>query len=534
MCPRAQRDSGLNLPFSFTPIQLAVRGQCATITLEEAPRRVRMTCNTRRRTVTKGTHLLRSALLALLALAVISGGSLAAGDLFDDDYKDCPYKTRLRDGQIADLSVNRDSDDEDHVNVAWSATDPATWGLGPNAYRTSLVVILDDGDSNTETLSLGSRKTTFEGVETGREVQVQMAIVVDTADGKYLISDILEQSINQSLTEPNFYTGWNRITATTEPTPVDAAVTATHDGWQLSTASIDAGKMYYVGYNQNFANYKSDDSRLRTVPGTSRLRIGLAHSSEETPSDRDDVDFDAYIIRITDEDGDVVSEGDDVSTRQSAYGSITFLWDQDGDGTPDAATEVDSGEAFNNQLVVTGLFGATADANPFNTDTGLIGNYALSNVRIVKGDDISPAMHTATLGTAHAPSTGAGILAQPIGGASWLGVRHLVGGTEPAAGVAYYTGTPATVIGTVYAMPPHEHRDFPVDTLSTDTTYTITAWAINEDDEVISPTATLKVRPHDTARSIADPGTTNFNDYLTTITAAPAFNYVTTAFTVHE
>ena len=31
--------------------------------------------------------------LALLALAVISGGSLAAGDLFDDDYKDCPHNT---------------------------------------------------------------------------------------------------------------------------------------------------------------------------------------------------------------------------------------------------------------------------------------------------------------------------------------------------------------------------------------------------------------------------------------------------------
>ena len=170
-----------------------------------------MTCNTRRRTVTKGTHLLRSALLALLALAVISGGSLAAGDLFDDDYKDCPHKTRLRDGQIADLSVNRDSDDEDEVNVSWAATDPATWGLGPNAYSTSLVVILDDGSSNTETLSLGSKKTTFDGVDTGREVTVQMAIVVDTADGKYLISDILEKSINQSLTEPSFSGSWYRI-----------------------------------------------------------------------------------------------------------------------------------------------------------------------------------------------------------------------------------------------------------------------------------------------------------------------------------
>ena len=58
--------------------------------------------------MTKGTHLLRSALLALLALAVISGASFARGDLFDDDYNDCPHNTRFRDGQIADLAVARD------------------------------------------------------------------------------------------------------------------------------------------------------------------------------------------------------------------------------------------------------------------------------------------------------------------------------------------------------------------------------------------------------------------------------------------
>ena len=58
---------------------------------------------------------------------------------------------------------------------------------------------------------------------------------------------------------------------------------------------------------------------LKTTPSTARLRIGLAHSSEETSDERDDVDFDAYIIRIVDEDGDVVSEGDDVATIQSSY-----------------------------------------------------------------------------------------------------------------------------------------------------------------------------------------------------------------------
>ncbi|MCE2467258.1 MAG: hypothetical protein J4G06_04475, partial [Caldilineaceae bacterium] len=191
--------------------------------------------------MTKGTHLLRSALLALLALAVISGGSLAAGDLFDDDYSDCPHRTRLRDGQISDLSVNRDSEEEDEVNVAWGATDPATWGLGANAYSTSLVVILDDGTAvQTETLSLGSRQTTFEGVGTGVEVTVQMAIVVDTADGDYLISDILETSINQSLTEPSFSRAWNQITADTDGD-------ADTDGFQYQSEAVAGGLMYYIG-----------------------------------------------------------------------------------------------------------------------------------------------------------------------------------------------------------------------------------------------------------------------------------------------
>ena len=312
--------------------------------------------------MTKGTHLLRSALLALLALAVISGGSLAAGDLFDDDYKDCPHKTRLRDGQISDLSVNRDSDDEDEVNVSWAATDPATWGLGANAYSTSLVVILDDGSLNTETLSLGSRKTTFDGVDTGREVTVQMAIVVDTADGKYLISDILEKSINQSLTEPSFSGNWYRIpaigargdnSAAQSPdvrlkdangnvldrtdTTLAARFTAvdTAADFQYDSEMVANGAMYYIGYNENFANYTAGTASYSHSPSTQRLRIGLAHSANETADERDDVDFDAYIIRIADSDGDVVDEGDDVKTVPNNYGTGSTFY-TDTDATPAA------------------------------------------------------------------------------------------------------------------------------------------------------------------------------------------------------
>ena len=231
----------------------------------------------------KGTHLLRSALLALLALAVISGASFAGGDLFDKGYKDCPHQARaLTDGFISDMVVSRDQAEADHVDVSWAATDPSTWGLGGNAYSTSLVVILEDNKAdklNTKTLSLGTKKATFEEVDTGQEVTVQMAIVVDHADGKYLISDILSSDLNQSLTKPAFGTGWHRLKTNNDAgTPNTAAGNA---GFQYDSEEIKGGMMYYIGYNENFGNYKEGSFSITTSPSTARLRIGLAHSSNE-------------------------------------------------------------------------------------------------------------------------------------------------------------------------------------------------------------------------------------------------------------
>ncbi len=433
--------------------------------------------------MTKGTHLLRSALLALLALAVISGGSLAAGDLFDDDYKDCPYKTRLRDGQIADLAVARDSEEEDEVNVSWTATDPATWGLGPNAYRTSLVVLLDDGSTKDATLSLGSKKTSFDGVETGREVQVQMAIVVDTADGKYLISDILEKSIDQSLTEPSFTTSVIRLqTIATDGADGEAG---TDDDIEEVTQKT-AGTFYYVGYNENFGNYKERTGGFVTSPTTARLRIGLANTELDADGNRyasdkgpyDKVDFDAYVLRITDEDGDVVSEGDDVATLASKYDT--------------------------NKLVIGTLGTADTAAPAANLGT------KFSNVRLDDGPQAP--IHDAT---------------GPNPGTTDTAFAAATGVAPATIGLSYVR--PAALVATnIYADPPNEHRDFPVDALSSDVTYTITAWAINDDDEVISPIATLKVRPIDETRTAI----TGFTDYLNT-TAVDAVTALTiTEFTV--
>ena len=411
--------------------------------------------------MTKGTHLLRSALLALLALAVISGGSLAAGDLFDDDYMDCPHKMRrLTDGFISDLAASGDAEEEDEVNVSWAATDATTWGLGPNAFDTSFVVILNDGTNHTKTLPLGQRAVTFDGIKTGRSVKVQMAIVVDHADGDYLISDILEQKINQSLTEPSFMADVMLVTT--------AAVAADPDNNVVGADEVlgtTNGTLYYVGYNENFGNYKAD--ALTTVPSTARLRIGLAHSSKEDDDARDDVDFAAYEIRIEDESGDRVFDHD-VATRESSY---------------------DTGR---NRLV----FGTVG------TEESLSGTSSVnkfSNARI--NDDGAIRASVQDGGPAPDPFAADGTTAGTFTAAS----------VQPAAaGLSYVRPATGSAVNTIFANLPDEHRDFPVDILSSDETYTITAWAVNDDDETISPVTTLKVRPLDEAVTLGS----DLSDYV--------------------
>ena len=453
--------------------------------------------------MTKGTHLLRSALLALLALAVISGGSLAAGDLFDDDYLDCPTKTRLRDGQISDLMVARDSDEEDEVNVSWAATDASSWGLGANAFDTSLVVILNDGANHTETMKLGQRKVTFDGIDTGKVVKVQMAIVVDHADGDYLISDILEMSINQSLTKPAFGGMWHRLKTTT-----DKDATAT--GFQYDSEEIKAGMMYYIGYNENFANYKKGTAAYTHKPSTQRLRIGLAHSANEDSDARDKVDFEAYIIRIADSGGDVVDEADDVATVATSYGT-------GGTGATVALNKLFVDDLQANERPTFGDKGTIVTAGSDNTigtaddvDTGVI----LNNVRIVDGSKITVGMHLIADSVLNRNDT---VTVQPASA------------TIIKVGVA---GDTDRTIGDIFANPPDEHRDFPIDTLTSDEPYTITAWAINEDDEVISPVATLTLRPVDTTLTLGDQATDpKLQDYLNT-TAVESGTLIVTQFTV--
>lgn len=153
------------------------------------------------------------------------------------------------------------------------------------------------GGGQVRSLSPASRKATFDGVRTGAEVTVQMTIVVDTTDGDYLISDILKAGIHQSLTNPAFrdhFRRWPGADSDPEPT---------------------GGIFYFVGYNENFTNYRAvAGESFATISAPERLRIGLAHGGEDDA--RDAVGFDANRLRIT--DGNMVPEGDDVNTIAAA------------------------------------------------------------------------------------------------------------------------------------------------------------------------------------------------------------------------
>ncbi len=406
---------------------------------------------------------LRSTWLALLALVLLGSGSLAGGDLFDDDYRDCPARTRLRAGQVTDLAVARDAEQEAAVNVSWTATDPATWGLGPNTYTTALAVLLDDGTkTQTRTVSLGTRKVSFDEVDTGVAVTVQLALVTATADGAYLISDILTQDLHQSLTAPAFMTDkfWRIATLDNPNTPANEEV----------AEEVPHQTFYYVGYNENFGNYKAEG--LVTRPRTPRLRIGLAHAAE-TKAQREDVDFEAYVLRITDARGDVLPAGDDAAT-------------------------VASGSAYGDRIM---LVGASTGTVPAADDPPT----QFRNVRINDGGRIYRPSHAPG---AEEPFLVTGLFTTPTGGP--LAYAH-----------PFLRGQ-----NVVFTMPPDEHRDFPIDTLTSDQTHKFTAWAVNAEGAVISPVASLTVHPVDTKSS----NITLIQDYTGNQTGFS--NLVLTEFTV--
>lgn len=83
----------------------------------------------------------------------------------------------------------------------------------------------------------------------------------------------------------------------------------------------------------------------------------------------------------------------------------------------------------------------------------------------------------------------------------------------------------------VYMDYPDEFRDFPTDTLTSDETYTLAGWAVDEKGEVISPVQSLRVHPVDTVFRNIIIG--NFLNYLGAINP-DLTSLHTTQFTILE
>ena len=178
----------------------------------------------------------------------------AGSALCDDDHGVCPHQTRLQRGRIADLALSRDAGEKDKVHAAWTTTHPGIWGLGPNAYRTSLVVSLDNDDAPVAKSVLpGTRNATFDKVEDRHRGTGPVGNRGRPCRQRHPGTDPQPEPDRVLLA-----TGWQRATATTDED-------ATAAGFQFTTEAV-ADTMYYVGHNKNFGNVRIHDGGNITVP----------------------------------------------------------------------------------------------------------------------------------------------------------------------------------------------------------------------------------------------------------------------------
>ena len=517
---------------------------------------------------------LKTALAALVATALLSGIGVARGDLFDDDFTDCPSSLRFQEEKdlITDLTISRstDADTQNEITVSWKTSDPASWGLGStdfydaphtaearadaarlagwweaNAFNVSHVVILDDkvNPPVEKRTPLGITSVTFKNVATHTEAEVQMALVVASASGDVVVSDILQTNVLENLAEqglegqalllmdkPSFSTPWEyQATEGSNLIPNDQL----SGDYLVNYKKTPQGGFYYIGYGYNFVNYSiditepfSDGFFFETypywefAPGSTypptpphlvppiplHLRIGLKHSGAPDADTLDQIDFKGYTIRIADEDGDQV--GSSVLTVPPGNVRLGYTY-----------LKRDGIKVY----------------NEFNLDSNLPDKFnTIYNVNVVGSDKHFPAVNVGSQDPA--------AFALQVGGST---LRDVPGAVSPLLSPRYIVspvapGKLATPVGDFWwATPPDEIGVFPTDTFSSDITYTLEAWGVNKDGRAISPRTLLTVRTNTTTYPALATGATQLHalrdafNFSSTFTARRfSSEFIVTAFTV--
>jgi hypothetical protein len=469
---------------------------------------------------------LRLSLVALVVVLVFGtlGGFSLARDAFDADYDDCPAATRL--DAVDGLTIDR-TDEEDEIRISWDALSSASLSsLGPNGYRARLTVIVDGEDARN--VALGDTDLVVSDIDFAEDLTVSVAITLSD----YVISDIAEADFTSGLPAPRFssniWVSGNTVTVITDPaadaaadraeyavwrrfvrvsaedagavtptelTAADTGIKSATDGdrgdailaisatsvddHQLGTADEieargeaataarvpaanvvidgddrpaedadgdlrDLGTFYYLGFNNLFDNWYVE-SGVAQRPRTAKFRVGLQHGASGVNAG--DADFENYRIVIEDSSGDLLGYQAETVSASGTYGSNKIVFSTGTDGTPFL----------------------TGDVVGLSTDN--FTNIRLSN-RVTDNGAVSPYFAKTYEGGARP----AGMRTDLTYGN--VGLVNAKTNTFPEAGV-------------LYADSPVEFFDFPRDIFETDGSYTIKAWAEDDDGTRISPQASI-------------------------------------------
>ena len=420
---------------------------------------------------------LRLGLLACVAVLIFGmlGGLSLARDAFDDDYDDCPASTRI--DAVNGLAIDR-TDEEDEIRISWDALDTSVLnGLGANAYKARLTIIVDDdGDIEEQNVALGDTSRLFDGIKFANDVTVSVAIT----QSNYVISDIAEAEFTSGMPAPSFKTDvW--LAADTD---VDEETTVADSALQDAKGVIDLGSFYYLGFNNLFDNWFVSDSFTFPVdqedrPTTPKFRVGLKHGA--AVEDPGDADFENYRITIEDSSGDLLGYQAETVEATRTYGATKIVF---GGGEALVAAEGAAADPTAAAIAALRFFSNVRLSNQ-HAD-GPVSPYYLR-----LGDNVNPHADEADLSYA-----------------------NLVAVTRDANDVI----TGFVTVDDVYADPPAEYFDFPSDVFEDDGNYIIKAWAEDGDGTRISPQASIKLSAQEGER-IAGPdadaiaGFSNYGGY---------------------
>ena len=263
----------------------------------------------------------------------------------------------------------------------------------------------------------------------GLSLAADWEVSLALTDRGHVVSDIATVGFTSGLSAPRFGTPFHF-----RETP----------GSEPTTTQ---GNFYYLGFNHNFLNWYVDTGQ--STPRTPRLRVGLQHGPGYTLEDAKDIArFSHFQFRLEDAQGN---------------SRLGF----------DPAMVADTAATYGGRELALGKSDST------DTDPGAAGFSTLRKSNRMARPALE-AWHVAAV--SHYWSDGTAPLISTVKGAS----------TSQIEGLSFTNLVPAGA-RKLFAPPPDAIYDMPPDTLYPEGAYTLRAWAVNSDDERISPICTITV-----------------------------------------